>query len=72
MKIFKKDYNHLDPNNHVLVLIPRSTITKETLTRLRVKTSNYLLFNPNNILPFLEGRHRIEATYRVFLIENNR
>jgi hypothetical protein len=71
-KIFKKDYNRLDPDNHVPVLIPRSIITEETLTCLRVKTSNYPLFNPNNVLPFLKGRHRIKVAYKVFLIEDKR
>ena len=71
-KIFEKDCDRLDPDNHVPVLIPRSAITEETLTCLRIRTGNYPLFDPDNILPFLEGRHHIEAARRVFLIEDER
>jgi hypothetical protein len=44
------------------MLIPQSAIPDKTLARLRVKTrDDYPLFNPNNLLPFLSRRHRIEA-----------
>ena len=71
-KIFEEDCDRLDPDNHVRVLIPRSAIPEETLIRLRARTGdNYPLFNPDNVLPFLEGRHRIEAARRV-LTEDDR
>jgi hypothetical protein len=64
-KIFAKDCDRWDPDNHVPVLIPRSAIPDETLARLRVRTrDDYPLFNPDNLLPFLSGRHRIEAARR--------
>jgi hypothetical protein len=72
MKIFKKDYNRLNPDNHVLVLILRFVIIKETLMRLKVKINNYLLFNLNNVFLFLKGRYRIKVTYKVFLIKDKR
>ena len=65
VKIFANDCDRLDPNNHVRVLIPRSAIAEETLTSLRVRAGDdYPLYNPDNVLPFLEGRHRIEAARR--------
>jgi hypothetical protein len=40
--------------------------------RLRVRAGDvYPLYNPDNVLPFLEGRHRIEAARR-FLTEDDR
>jgi hypothetical protein len=72
MKIFTNDYDRLDLNNHVRVLIPRSAIAEETLTSLRVRAGDdYLLYNPDNVLSFLERRHRIEAVRRS-LTENNK
>jgi hypothetical protein len=45
------------------MLIPRLAILNKTLAWLKVKTrDDYLLFNPNNLFLFLNGKHYIKAT----------
>lgn len=62
LRIFREDCQRWEPDNHVPVLISRSTLPEHQLGA----GDNLQLLNPEYPLTYLHGRHRLEAASRFF------